>query len=197
MNRKSLVFATRNANKVRELSAQIEGIFDLKTLDDIGHLEELAEDFETLEENALQKASFIFDKYGLNCFSEDTGLEIAALAGRPGVHTAHYSGSRDNKANLAKVLEEMTGVADRSARFRTVIHLILDGQHFPFEGIVNGTIASEVSAGTEGFGYDPIFIPEGYDRSFADLPLDVKKSISHRGRAVHKLIDFLRSVEKE
>ncbi len=190
-----LIFATRNANKVRELSAQVGDFFALKTLDDIGHSDELAEDFETLEENARQKAEFIFEKYGVNCFSEDTGLEISALEGKPGVHTAHYSGTRDNKANINKVLEQLHQNKDRTARFRTVIYLILDGKHYPFEGIVNGTIATEVSSGSEGFGYDPIFIPEGFDRTFADLPLELKKDISHRGKAVKKLIDFLKSVE--
>lgn len=191
MLKKSLVFATRNVNKVTELNAQVEGLFHMVTLDDIGHCEELAEDFETLEENARQKAVFIFEKYGFNCFSEDTGLEINVLDGRPGVHTAHYSGSRDNLQNIQKVLSEMKGKSERSARFRTVIYLILDGKHHSFEGIVRGRIAEQVSEGTQGFGYDPIFIPEGFDQTFADLPLETKKNISHRARAVRQLIDFL------
>ena len=193
MKKNQLVFATRNVNKVRELNAQVEGLFNIATLDEVGHQDELAEDYETLEENARQKAVFIYEKYGLNCFSEDTGLEISALGGSPGVHTAHYRGTRDNKMNIQKVLSEMYGKSDRSARFRTVIHLIWDGEHYSFEGIVNGWIAEAFSEGTEGFGYDPIFIPEGFDRTFADLTMETKKSISHRAKAVKQLIDFLKN----
>jgi XTP/dITP diphosphohydrolase len=189
---KTLVFATQNANKVKEVNAQIEGILSVKSLLDIGHTDELDEDFETLFENAQQKATFIYDKYKVSCFSEDTGLEIDALAGKPGVHTAHYAGSRDSDANMSLVLKELEGVENRGAQFRTVIYLILDGEHFPFEGIVRGRIALEKSQGTEGFGYDPIFIPDGYDVTFADLPTSVKKTISHRARAMMQLIEKLK-----
>ncbi|MFZ4543400.1 MAG: RdgB/HAM1 family non-canonical purine NTP pyrophosphatase [Saprospiraceae bacterium] len=187
-----LIFATRNANKVRELNAQIDGKIEIKTLDFLNHMDELPEDFRTLEENARQKAEFIHKLYAVNCFSEDTGLEIEALDGKPGVDTAHYSGSRDNDSNIAKVLSEMSDLENRTARFRTVIYLILDGDTHIFEGIVTGKIAQKASIGKEGFGYDPIFIPDGYKQSFAEMPLELKKEISHRAKAVEKLVSFLR-----
>jgi XTP/dITP diphosphohydrolase len=188
---RKLIFATQNANKVKEVNAQIEGILEVRSLLDIGHTAELAEDFETLEENAKQKATFIFDTYQVNCFSEDTGLEIAALGGKPGVHTAHYSGSRNADENIALVISQLDGVGERQAQFRTVIYLIIDGKHYSFEGIVRGKIALEKSKGAEGFGYDPIFIPDGYDETFADLPIEIKKTISHRAKAMKQLLDFL------
>ncbi len=189
---RELIFATQNANKVKEVNAQIEGILAVKSLLDIGHQEELAEDFETLFENAQQKASFIYETYQISCFSEDTGLEIDALAGMPGVHTAHYSGSRNADDNMNLVLQQLEGIEQRGAQFRTVIYLILDGVHHPFEGIVRGKIAFAKSNGTHGFGYDPIFIPDGYDTTFADLPIEIKKDISHRARAMKRLIKFLK-----
>jgi XTP/dITP diphosphohydrolase len=192
---KKLVFATQNANKVKEINAQIEGILAVQSLNDIGHTAELAEDFETLHENAQQKAIFISETYGIDCFSEDTGLEIEALGGNPGVHTAHYAGTRDATANMQKVLSELEGVTNRTAQFRTIIYLILDGQAHQFEGIVKGTIAPVIANGGQGFGYDPIFIPEGYDVTFADLGMDIKKTISHRAKAVQQLITFLQSIQ--
>jgi XTP/dITP diphosphohydrolase len=191
---KELIFATQNANKVKEINEQVKGQLVVKSLAEIGYLTELAEDFETLEENARQKATFIHQNFQVNCFSEDTGLEIEALLGKPGVHTAYYSGSRNSEDNIALVLAQLEGIANRAAQFRTVIHLIYDDQHFSFEGIVRGTIAMEKSTGTEGFGYDPIFIPEGYDKPFAELPISVKKNISHRAKAMQQLLDFLNNV---
>lgn len=186
-----LIFATQNANKVKEINEQIKGKLIVKSLLEIDYTEELEEDFETLQENAQQKAIFIHEKFGVNCFSEDTGLEIDGLNGKPGVHTAHYSGSRNPDENIALVLEQMQGMDNRGAQFRTIIYLIFDGEHHKFEGIVRGKIALEKSAGTEGFGYDPIFIPEGYDKTFAELPITVKKTISHRAKAMQQLLDFL------
>ncbi len=190
---KQLVFATQNANKVKEVNAQIEGVLVVKSLLDIGHTDELAEDFETLEENAQQKATFIFEQYQLDCFSEDTGLEIEALGGKPGVHTAHYSGSRNADDNMALVIKQLEGEGNRRAQFRTVIYLILNGEHHAFEGVVKGRIAMGKSLGTEGFGYDPIFIPDGYEETFADLPISVKKSMSHRAKAMQQLMAFLKT----
>lgn len=188
---KELIFATQNANKVREINEQVKGLLLVKNLLDIGHTDELAEDYETLQENAQQKANFIYQKFNVNCFSEDTGLEIDGLDGKPGVHTAHYSGSRNADDNIALVLQQMKGMENRAAQFRTIIYLIYNGEHYKFEGIVRGNIALEKSEGTEGFGYDPIFIPEGYDKTFAELPISVKKSISHRARAMQQLLDFI------
>lgn len=186
-----LIFATQNANKVKEINEQIKGKLIVKSLLEIGYTEELEEDFETLQENAQQKATFIYEKFGVNCFSEDTGLEIDGLNGKPGVHTAYYSGSRNPDENIALVLEQMQGMDNRAAQFRTIIYLIFEGEHYKFEGIIRGKIALEKSLGTEGFGYDPIFIPEGYDKTFAELPITVKKTISHRAKAMQQLLDFL------
>lgn len=188
---KKLIFATQNPNKVKELNAQVEGIIKIESLLELGHHDELAEDHETLEENAAQKATFIFDTYKINCFSEDTGLEIVALDGQPGVHTAHYSGSRNAEENIALVLQKLKNEQNRNAQFRTIIHLIFEENHYQFEGIVKGKIANTPSTGNEGFGYDPIFIPDGYTETFADLSISVKKNISHRAQAVKQLIDFL------
>lgn len=193
-----LVFATNNQHKVIEinqiLSEQLPSeLNDIQvvTMREIGHTTDLPETHETILENAIEKANYLNKQYYVSCFSEDTGLEIDALGGKPGVHTAHYSGSRDPKNNIDYVLTEMGDTLHRSARFRTVICLILDGQQHIFEGVCEGTIRYEPS-GTHGFGYDPIFQPEGYDQTFAELPFDVKNAISHRGRATQKLIDFLK-----
>lgn len=189
-----LIFATNNANKVREINVLLDNTLDVLSLKDMGFEEELAEDFETLEENALQKAQFIFQKYNLACFSEDTGLEINALAGRPGVHSAHYSGSRDADGNMNLVLQQLENQQDRTAQFRTVICLITnEGVVHQFEGICKGHLTLEKSEGVKGFGYDPIFVPNGYDKTFADLGNEEKGKISHRGNAMRKLITFLKN----
>jgi XTP/dITP diphosphohydrolase len=188
-----LIFATNNANKVREINVLLDNALEVVSLKDIGFEEELAEDFETLEENALQKAQFIFQKYNLPCFSEDTGLEIFALDGRPGVHSAHYAGSRDADANINLVLQQLDNQQDRAAQFRTVICLIMDGVTHRFEGVCKGRITLEKSKGAEGFGYDPVFVPDGFDKTFADLGSEEKGKISHRGNAMRKLIAFLKN----
>ena len=187
----SLVFATANSHKLTEVRDKLGKRYIFRSLADIGCEEEIPETANTLEGNALQKARFVSDNYGENCFAEDSGLEIDALDGRPGVITAHYAGAdRDPLANMKKVLEELGDTDHREAQFRAVIALSIDGEEHLFEGIVRGTIARKLK-GEGGFGYDPIFIPEGYDKTFAELPSSVKKEISHRSRAVAKLVDFL------
>jgi len=186
-----LIFATNNLHKLTEIQALISDNFILKSLQQIGCTEDIPETAPTLEGNALLKAEYIFNKYGKNCFADDTGLEIEALDGRPGVFSARYAtDGHDFEANIDKVLEELAGVENRKARFRTVVVLILDGSVHYFEGIVNGEIITE-RKGIKGFGYDPIFLPDGYEQTFAEMPLSEKNKISHRARAVSKLVDFL------
>ncbi len=186
-----IVIATNNPNKIREIHEVLDGAFEVKGLKDIGCHEELPETTGTIPGNAIQKATYVFEHYGVDCFSEDTGLEINALDGLPGVDTAHYAGpERDALANMNLVLQQLQGREDRSARFRTVIALILNGQLHTFEGVAEGRIAQERS-GKEGFGYDPVFIPEGYMQTFAELPREVKNTISHRSKATAKLKAFL------
>ena len=188
---KKLVFATNNAHKLSEIRAILGDTIEILSLDDIGCTDEIPETADTLEGNALQKAHYIYDKYGCNCFADDTGLEVTALNGGPGVHTARYAypDRHDPKANTLKLLSELDGVTDRSARFRTVIALIIDGEERLFEGIVEGTIPTE-ERGTEGFGYDPVFAPNELGKTFAEVGPDVKNEVSHRARAVRKLADF-------
>jgi len=196
MNKKmthELIFATNNLHKITEIQSLIGDNFILKSLQQIGCTEDIPETAPTLEGNALLKAQYIYNKYGKNCFADDTGLEIESLDGRPGVFSARYAtDGHDFEANIDKVLEELQGVENRDARFRTVIALILDGSVHYFEGIVNGEIIAE-RKGTKGFGYDPVFLPNGYDQTFAEMPLSEKNKISHRARAVNKLVDFLNS----
>lgn len=187
-----LIFATNNQHKLEEIQQRVGESFVLKSLSDINCNDDIPETGNTLEANALQKARYIYDKYGKNCFADDTGLEIEALSGAPGVYSARYAGSdRDADANMQKVLEELRNSDKRDACFRTVIALIIDGKECLFEGQVNGEILKEKN-GADGFGYDPIFQPEGYDVSFAQMPLSEKNKISHRARAVAKLIKFLK-----
>ncbi|NOQ27101.1 MAG: non-canonical purine NTP diphosphatase [Bacteroidales bacterium] len=186
-----LVFATNNKHKLEEIQNALGDKLKLLSLKDISFFEEIPEDFETLKENAQQKARHIFDRYKINCFADDTGLEIDSLNGAPGVYSARYAGeSCSFEDNVQKVLKELDGVKNRKAQFRTVISLILNGKEYFFEGSVNGEILTE-NQGVGGFGYDPIFKPIGFDKSFAEMGLDEKNKISHRGRAAQKLVDFL------
>ena len=188
-----LIIATNNAHKLQEIQPLIPDHFEIKTLKQIGCTEDIPETADTLEGNALLKARYIFEKYGRDCFADDTGLEIEAHNGRPGVFSARYAtNGHDFEANIDKVLGELNGIENRKARFRTVIALILDGKASYFEGIVNGEIITE-RKGSQGFGYDPVFIPDGYSQTFAEMPLSEKNKISHRARAVAKLVDFLRT----
>lgn len=188
-----LVFATNNAHKLLEISALAGTHFVIRGLKEIGINEEIPEEQDTLSGNASQKAWFIYDRTGINCFADDTGLEIEALDGRPGVYSARYAGPDCSaQDNIDKVLAEMAHHTMRAARFRTVISLIIDGSEYQFEGTVEGSILSEQHGG-EGFGYDPIFIPDGHSQTFAQMPLSVKNQISHRGRATQKLIAFLQA----
>lgn len=188
---KEIVFATNNANKIREVQEMLGEAYVFKNLADIGCTEELPETTNTIEGNARQKARYVWSHYGKNCFSEDTGLEVDALGGEPGVHTAYYAGpQRDPKANMAKVLEGLGDEPQRSARFRTVIALIIDGKEWVFEGVVEGNI-TYMPQGEGGFGYDPIFCPEGRSLTFAEIPAAEKHQISHRARAMQKLQAFL------
>ena len=187
-----LVFATANANKVAEVKHKLGEAYDFRSLADIGCTEDIPETSATLEGNALQKARYVVEHYGVDCFSEDTGLEIDALEGRPGVRTARYAGpSRDAVANMQRVLDELGDAPDRSAQFRAVIALSQNGVEHTFEGVVRGRIARAMR-GAGGFGYDPIFIPDGYEETFAELSPEVKKTMSHRSRAVAKLVAHLR-----
>lgn len=189
-----IVFATNNPHKIKEVNEVLGDAFQIKSLKEIGCEEELPETQPTLEGNALQKARYVLGNYSADCFSEDTGLEIEALEGEPGVITARYAGAdRDPDANMNLVLQKLTGKDDRKAQFRTVIALLINGEEHLFEGVVEGKIAHE-KRGTGGFGYDPIFIPDGYDQTFAELSPEIKNDMSHRARATRKLIDFLRSL---
>lgn len=189
--KKTIVFATNNPHKIQEVQALLGDAYQFKSLQDIGCLEELPETSGTIPGNALQKARYVRDHYQIACFSEDTGLEIDALGGAPGVDTAHFAGpERDASANMAKVLHLLDGQSDRGAQFRTVVALLIDGEEHVFEGIVRGRIHTQPS-GDGGFGYDPIFIPDGYDTTFANMDAAAKNSISHRGRAVAQLQAFL------
>ncbi|MEY3367477.1 MAG: hypothetical protein RI973_632 [Bacteroidota bacterium] len=188
-----LIFATGNPNKVKEVRHLLSHDFEVGGLQDIGCTEELPETTPTIPGNALQKARYVYEKYGVNCFSEDTGLEIDALNGEPGVHSARYAGEeKDPQANMDLVLRKMEGLENRSARFRTVIALLLDGKAYTFEGVAEGIIEKEKS-GTGGFGYDPIFRPEGADLTFAQMDLAQKSNISHRAKAIAQLISFLKN----
>jgi len=187
---KTLVFSTNNQHKLDEVRSMTGNRFTLKSLMDIGCTEDIPETGTTFRENASQKSRYVNERFGLNCFSDDSGLEIDALNGEPGVYSAHYSGSRDSEENIALVLKNLGDQPNRQARFRCVISLILDGREYFFEGVAEGKITVQQS-GQTGFGYDPIFIPEGYSKTFAELTPDQKNSISHRGKAIEKLVDFL------
>ncbi|MGN0219830.1 MAG: non-canonical purine NTP diphosphatase [Muribaculaceae bacterium] len=186
-----LVFATNNEHKLSELRQIIGGSFELLSLSDIGCHDDIPETADTLEGNALQKARWIKERYGYDCFADDTGLEVDALGGQPGVYSARFAGpGHDSKANMAKLLAMLEGEENRRARFRTVIALIKGGETHLFEGIVDGEIM-KFPSGSEGFGYDPVFRPEGWEMTFAEATPDEKNAVSHRGRAVAKLIAYL------
>jgi XTP/dITP diphosphohydrolase len=190
-----LVFATNNQHKLQELQAMLGNHFELLSLTEIGCDEEIPEEQPTLEGNARQKAFYIYQKYGLPCFADDTGLEIEALNGEPGVFSARYAGEeKSSEANMNKVLDKMSKINHRDARFRTVISLVINNRETQFEGIVNGKILHQ-KRGSSGFGYDPIFQPAGQELSFAEMSLPEKNKISHRGRAVSKLVDYLKKLE--
>lgn len=191
-----IVFATNNTHKLEEIRRMLRGSHQIVSLAEIGCHEDIPEEQDTLEGNALQKARYIKQHYGYDCFADDTGLEIDALGGRPGVYSARYAGeAKDSEANMRKVLAEMQGHSDRRARFRTVIALILGNEEHLFEGKVEGEILT-TRQGSAGFGYDPVFRPDGYDRSFAEMDPDTKNSISHRGEATRKLAAFLNATEQ-
>ncbi len=189
-----IVFATSNQNKIREVQKMLPDNIRILSLEDIGCLVDIPETSPTIEGNALQKAQYVVDHFEKDCFSEDTGLEIMALDGRPGVYSARYAGpQRDPQNNMDKVLAELRDQTDRSARFKTVVALYLNGNMHTFEGIVEGTIRTSRS-GEGGFGYDPIFQPDGYSVTFAEMTDEEKNKISHRGRAIRKLLDFLNNL---
>jgi len=190
---RELVFATNNINKAEEVQLKVKNAFNILNLQQIGCTEDIAETGLTLEENASIKSRHVYEHYHKDCFGDDTGLEIEALNNEPGVFSARYSGERDPIKNMDLVLEKMKGITNRTARFRTVISLIINGEELLFEGIVQGKIRTATS-GTQGFGYDPIFEPEGYDITFAEMGIEEKNSISHRGRAMEKLIAHLNSL---
>ncbi|MFZ4412220.1 MAG: RdgB/HAM1 family non-canonical purine NTP pyrophosphatase [Bacteroidales bacterium] len=186
-----LVFATNNLHKIKEISPLIQNNFHLLSLSDLNFFDEIPETQDSLEGNASQKAETIFNKFGKNCFADDTGLEIEALDGEPGVYSARYAGEGCSfQDNIDKVLLKMQGISNRKARFRTVISLIMQGKEYFFEGCVNGKILTEIH-GNDGFGYDPIFMPDGFSISFAEMTLEQKNQISHRSIAVGNLIAFL------
>lgn len=186
-----IIFATNNRHKLTEAQEILGSGYQLVTPCDLGITENIPEEQPTLEGNAFQKARYLYDRTGLDCFADDTGLEVAALGGAPGVHSARYATEgHDFEANVRLLLHNLEGISDRRARFRTVVALILDGQEYTFEGIVNGTIA-ESPRGGEGFGYDPVFIPDGYAETFAQMPAGLKNAISHRAIAVRRFAEFM------
>ena len=190
---REIVFATGNAHKLAEVQAVLGEGFRLVTAAEAGIREDIPENGSTLEENASQKSHYIYERLGVDCFADDTGLEVDALGGAPGVHSARYAtDGHDFAANNRLLLKNLEGKTDRRARFRTVISLILDGREYMFEGRVEGRI-TESESGAEGFGYDPLFIPEGGNATFAEMSADEKNAVSHRGRAVRKLAEFLKN----
>lgn len=189
---RKIVFATNNAHKMEEVAAMLGNEYRLVTLRECGITEEIPENEPTIEGNALQKARYVHERTGADCFADDTGLEVDALGGAPGVHSARYAtDGHDFEANMRLLLRNMEGKSDRRARFRTVIALILDGEEYVFEGVVEGRI-TEQPAGDHGFGYDPVFVPEGETETFAEMTPERKNAISHRGRAVRRFADFMR-----
>ncbi len=188
-----IVFATNNKNKAEEVQALLGPAYKVLTLEDIGCQEDIPETAGTLDGNAKQKAAYVYNKYGMNCFADDTGLEVESLGGEPGIYSARYAGSqRNSEDNMALLLQKMEGKTNRNARFRTVVALVIDGEYSFFEGIAEGEITTEKS-GVKGFGYDPIFLPKNQSKTFAELTKTAKNKISHRGKAVRKLINYLKN----
>lgn len=191
---RKLVFATNNQHKLNEISAIIPPGFDIVGLQDIGCNEDIKESANTLEGNADIKSMYVYENYGLDCFADDTGLEVESLGGKPGVYSARYAGEEgDADKNIDKLLFELSDIKNRKARFRTIISLVMKGEIKHFEGIVNGHIIEE-RKGSDGFGYDPVFMPENFSQTFAEMPLDLKNSISHRGIATRKLVEYLKKL---
>ncbi len=188
-----ILFATSNKNKAVEIQKLIPEGFEILTLNDIDLQEEIPETSDTIEGNAIQKTNFIVENFGIDCFADDTGLEIEALNGEPGVYSARYAGEeKDPNKNMDLVLKKMKGITNRKARFKTIISLSLDNKSYLFEGVVEGIIRKD-KVGDLGFGYDPIFEPENIGRTFAEMTIEEKNTISHRGRALEKMIHFLNS----
>lgn len=191
MKKSTLCLATNNAHKVEELQSLLGDAFEIKTLKDIGCTEDIEETGTTFLENSLIKAGYVFRKYGMNVLADDSGLEVSALGGRPGVYSARYAGEpSDATANNRKLMKELEGVTGRSARFRTVITLILNGETHTFDGEVTGKI-KETFNGEEGFGYNPVFIPDGFEATFHEMTFEQRSRLNHRGRAMEKLLEFL------
>lgn len=189
-----LVFASNNVYKLNEIRKIILFSYEIISLKDIGCLEELPENKETLEENAMQKAKYVYDNYYVNCFADDTGLEVAALKGKPGVFSARYAGENKNpEDNMARLLLELKNQSNRKSKFRTVIAAVINGKEYVCEGIVHGEILNE-KKGENGFGYDPVFKPDGYDCSFAEMTLEEKNKVSHRAKALKKFTEILNSI---
>jgi XTP/dITP diphosphohydrolase len=187
-----LVFATNNKNKIKEIKHLLDNSLEILSLEDIGCFEDIPETADTIKGNAIQKAEYVYTNYGYNCFADDTGLEIEALNGEPGIYSARYAGEQKNaEDNMNKVLEKLQGITNRKAQFKTVIALIIDGKQTCFEGIAKGEMTTEKS-GSEGFGYDPIFKPKGFDITFSEMDLIQKNKISHRALAMKQLISFLK-----
>ena len=187
----TLCFATNNAKKLKEVRAALEGLFEVSGLKEIGCEEDIPETQPTIEGNSRQKAEYVWKNYGISCFADDTGLEIPALNNEPGVYSARYAGpQRINVDNMNLVLKNLEGKADRKAHFKTVFTLILEGEEVQFTGIASGQII-ETPRGEGGFGYDPIFLPDGYDQTFAEMDMELKNKISHRGKATQQLLSFL------
>lgn len=190
-----LVFASNNKNKIKEIQSILNGSIQLLSLSEIGCYEEIPETAATIEGNAILKANYVTEKYGYDCFADDTGLEVNALNGEPGVYSARYAGEqKDSNDNMNKLLEALKNQSDRSAQFKTVIALNLKGTQYLFTGIVKGTITLD-KTGNQGFGYDPVFQPENYTETFAELTSEIKNKISHRAKATRQLIDFLNSTK--
>ena len=192
---KTIVFATNNQYKLEEVSAIVSGGINIVSLSDIGCHDDIPETADTLEGNAMQKAKYVKERFGYDCFADDTGLEVEVLNGEPGVRSARYAGdAHDSNANMDKLLNALEGRQNRKARFRTVIALIINGNEEYFEGIINGHIIDK-KRGNTGFGYDPVFMPDGYDETFAELGADIKNKISHRALATLKFAEWLKKID--
>ena len=187
-----LVFASNNKNKIKEIQLLLPSTIQILSFEDIGCIEDIPETADTIEGNAILKANYVTENYGYNCFADDTGLEVKALNGEPGVYSARYAGEqKDANDNMDKLLANLKDETNRNAQFKTVIALNINGNQTLFTGIIKGMIIEE-KVGTNGFGYDPIFVADGYDKTFAELTIEEKSKISHRGKAVHQLVAFLK-----